>query len=90
MAVEQWVKDITEKTFGKSRMAIGATLKHPDGRTVKITSGQYWGSHGLSNFWYWREVKAHGKLGRRARLRLVLENPTIGLFRRNHDQRGSH
>jgi hypothetical protein len=23
---------------------------------VKIKKGQYWGSHGLSNFWYWERI----------------------------------
>jgi hypothetical protein len=63
MAVEQWVKDLTDDVFGKSMMRVGATVKHPDGRTVKITGGQYWGEYGVSNFWYWREVRENGKLG---------------------------
>ena len=62
--VEQWVKDMTEEVFGKrDSMKPGAVLVHPDGRTVKITSGQYWGRYGYSNFWYWREVRADGTLG---------------------------
>ena len=59
--IEQWVKDLTEKHF-PSQMEVGKTLKHPDGRTVKIISGQFWGEHGLSNFWYWREVLLDGSL----------------------------
>lgn len=44
-------------------MKIGKVMRHPDGRMVKIVDGQYWGEHGVSNFWYWREVKRNGKLG---------------------------
>lgn len=62
--VQQFVKDLTEEVFGKSKMKVGKVLKHPDGRKVKITKGQLWGTHGFSNFWYWREVKPNGKLGK--------------------------
>lgn len=64
MPVAEWVKQITEEVFGKSKLAIGRVYKHPSGRRVKITGGQYWGEHGVSNFWYWREVKADGTLGK--------------------------
>lgn len=30
--------------------------KNKELRPIKIVSGQYWGMHGLSNFWYWREI----------------------------------
>lgn len=56
--------DLTRKYF-PCTLAIGKTVKHPDGRTVKIIDGQYMGEHGLSNFWYWREVKKGGKLGKK-------------------------
>ncbi len=65
MAVAQWVKGITEEVCGKSKLTVGKKLKHPDGRTVKITSGQHWGEHGLSNFWYWREVLPNGTLSKK-------------------------
>lgn len=60
--IEQWVKDLTEKTMGPSSMRVGLTLRHPDGRMVKITSGALWGSRGYSNFWHWREVLSDGSL----------------------------
>lgn len=63
--VEPWVKELVEETLGGSKMAVGQTIKHPDGRTVHITSGQYWGEHGVSNSWTWQEVKADGSLGPR-------------------------
>lgn len=61
--VESWVKDIVENAFGPSQMEVGKVVKHPDGRNVLITDGQLWGSHGFSNFWYWKEVKPDGTYG---------------------------
>ncbi|MDK1490504.1 hypothetical protein QN219_10580 [Sinorhizobium sp. 7-81] len=61
--VEQWVKDMTEEVLGKSSMEVGKTVRHPDGRNVLIVSGQYWGTHGLSNFWHWKEVREDGTYG---------------------------
>jgi hypothetical protein len=49
--VEEWVKDITESVMGKSELEVGKVVRHPDGRTVKIVAGQYWGERGVSNFW---------------------------------------
>jgi len=57
-------KEITESVMGGPPFEIGDIVNHPDGRKVKITEGKYWGAHGLSNFWYWREVKKNGKLGK--------------------------
>lgn len=47
-------------------MRVGKTLKHPDGRKVKITGGFFLDpTYGrVSNFWHWREVKTNGKLGK--------------------------
>ena len=56
-----WVKEIVEEEMPCS-LEIGKVVKHPDGRAVKIMAGQYWGTHGLSNFWYWREVLPDGTL----------------------------
>lgn len=61
--VQQWVKDLTKDVLGGAPFAVGDVVPHPDGRTVKITDGQYWGSQGLSNFWRWKEVRADGTLG---------------------------
>ena len=63
MPVADWVKQMTEEGFGKSTLKVGKTVKHSDGRTVKIVDGQYWGEYGISNFWRWREVKDDGTLG---------------------------
>ncbi len=63
MSVAPWVKQMTEGVLGASPLEIGLIVKHPDGRKVKITKGQYWGEYGISNFWYWREVLEGGRLG---------------------------
>lgn len=63
MAVAAWVKEMVEGVLGKSQLRVGKSVKHQDGRTVKIVAGQYWGTDGVSNFWSWREVKSDGTLG---------------------------
>lgn len=60
--VENWVKEIVEDEW-KPTLEIGKVVKHPDGRAVKIIDGQFWGTDGVSNFWYWKEVKKDGTLG---------------------------
>lgn len=57
-------QQITEQVCGEIKMKVGAKIKHPDGRLVKITSGQAWSNGRLSNFWHWREVLPDGKLGK--------------------------
>lgn len=44
---------------------VGDVVVHPDGYNVKIVGGQFWGEHGLSNFWYWKRVLANGVLSKR-------------------------
>lgn len=63
MAVADWVKNLTEEVFGGAPYEVGDKVRHPSGRLVQITGGSYWGEHGLSNFWYWREVMPDGSLG---------------------------
>ena len=62
--VAPWVQELTESVFGGAPFAIGDTVTHPDGRKVRITGGSYWGTYGLSNFWYWKPVLKNGKLGK--------------------------
>lgn len=64
MSIAPWAKSLTEEVLGGAPFKIGDVVKHPDGRKVKITGGQYWGQYGLSNFWDWREVLPKGKLGK--------------------------
>lgn len=56
------VQKLVEDTFGPNELHRGLECLHKDGRRVKITSGRYWGAHGVSNFWYWREVMPDGTL----------------------------
>jgi hypothetical protein len=63
LALRRIAREITEEITRRAPFAVGDTVKHPSGRFVTITSGQYWGAHGLSNFWYWKEVLADGTLG---------------------------
>ena len=60
--IKSWVKELTEDVMGESKMAIGKTVKHPDGYKIKIVSGHLWTEHGFSNFWYWKKVKKDGTL----------------------------
>jgi hypothetical protein len=64
MGISEWVSELTERTFGKSAMKIGRIIKHPDGRYVEVVDGCLWADGGYSNFWFWREVKPDGTLGR--------------------------
>jgi hypothetical protein len=50
----------------RSSMRVGAHIKHPDGRTVKITSGYFLDPvyRRVSNHWTWRPVLRNGRLGR--------------------------
>jgi len=34
------------------------------GTPVFITGGEYMGTYGISNYWYWRKIKSDGTLGR--------------------------
>lgn len=60
--VALWVKELVESA-GPPYFQVGDTVKHSSGRSVKITGGRFWGTHGVSNFWYWREVMPDGSLG---------------------------
>lgn len=57
-------KSINSGLEAQSTMKVGATIKHPDGRTVKIASGQFLSGGRVSNFWYWNEVMPDGTLGK--------------------------
>jgi hypothetical protein len=53
MAVQQWVKDIVAEVVDEKPLEVGKRYLHPEHGVITITSGQYWGSHGLSNHWHW-------------------------------------
>ena len=42
---------------------IGRVYKHPKQGLIYIERGQYMGTYGISNFWYWRQVESDGTLG---------------------------
>lgn len=56
-------RQIATEVLGPAPFAIGDTVRALDGRMVRITAGQYWGQHGLSNHWTWQEVLPGGALG---------------------------
>ena len=55
--------EIIEDLKKQQRFDIGDTMLHESGRIVKVTAGQYWGKHGLSNHWTFREIMPDGSLG---------------------------
>lgn len=57
MPVEDWVKSLVEEVAGGPPVEVGKFYQHPEDGVIEITSGQYWGAHGISNFWYWRVVE---------------------------------
>lgn len=56
---------INQELAAASSMKIGATIKHPDGRLVQVTSGCFLDPvyHRVSNWWTWRPVSSDGTLG---------------------------
>ncbi len=65
MSITQIASKINESLESKSNMKIGEIITHPDGRTVKIKSGQFLDPvyKRVSNFWTWNEVFPDGSLG---------------------------
>lgn len=55
--VARWVQDLTESVTGGSPVEIGKRYLHPEDGLIEIVSGQYWGTHGLSNHWRWKVVE---------------------------------
>lgn len=55
--IAPWVRELIEQN-SPAPPRIGDVLCHRlTGRWVKITTGQYWGSHGVSNHWRWQDVE---------------------------------
>lgn len=63
--LSQLAAAFNQEAAASSSMEVGKTLKHPDGRTVKIKSGHFLDpTYGrISNFWTWNEVMPDGSLG---------------------------
>jgi len=54
---------LTDEAWPKEgRLRKGMVTKHPDGRTIKVVGGSFWGKYGLSNHFDWREVMPDGTL----------------------------
>ena len=66
--VAPWVRQLTEEAIGGSALRVGGRYLHPEDGEIEVTDGQYWGTHGVSNFWHWTVVatgeKKHGYGGR--------------------------
>lgn len=52
--VPGWIQQMTQDVIGPAPVQVGRQYAHPTDGVIEITSGQYWGTHGLSNFWHWR------------------------------------
>jgi hypothetical protein len=50
-------RSFAEEVIGGPTVAVGKRYMHPEDGLIEITSGQWWGTHGLSNFWYWTVVE---------------------------------
>jgi hypothetical protein len=46
-------REFTKSVLGGPTVAIGKTYLHPQDGPVRITDGEWWGTYGLSNFWFW-------------------------------------
>lgn len=57
--IEPWVQNIIGDYWAPS-LRVGETYVHPEDGVIKIVSGEFWGNHGVSNFWYW-DVVATGE-----------------------------
>lgn len=55
--VQPWVQEMVEEVFGPNTIEIGKRYVHPQDGLIEITSGQYWGTHGISNFWRWKVLE---------------------------------
>ena len=65
MTLSDVAKRMMEDLYGEAPFAVGDVVKHSKGHMVKIIGGQYWGTFGLSNFWYWRKVNDDETLGKK-------------------------
>jgi hypothetical protein len=59
------VVNMVESIGGGEPFEIGDIVDHPKQGKVKITDGQYWGTYGVSNFWYWKKVMPDGTLSKK-------------------------
>jgi len=62
MPVSEFAKAIVEEMVDTDYLKVGHEYWWR-GKLVRIISGSYWGTSGVSNFWHWREVGDCGVLG---------------------------
>jgi len=62
-ALRAFANGMIEELKTHQRFDVGDTMRHEDGRIVRVVGGQYWGTYGLSNHWSFKEVLADGSLG---------------------------
>lgn len=65
MSMADVARRMNQDLASKSSMKIGRVIRHPDGRKVKVVSGEFLDkTYGrVSNWWTWKEVLADGKFG---------------------------
>jgi hypothetical protein len=63
--IQTVLRELAKEAMGPTKLKINSIVRHPTDGIVKIVDGQYWGEHGISNFWYWQEIKPDGSLGER-------------------------
>lgn len=62
-ALRALANEIIEELKKEQRFDVGDRMRHEDNRIVEVVRGQYWGEHGLSNHWTYREILPDGGLG---------------------------
>jgi hypothetical protein len=60
--LEAFSNQLKHELESKCSMHVGKVLRHPDGRLVKVISGQFLRNGLVSNWWEWREVQPDGTL----------------------------
>lgn len=56
-------RGMNNELAGKSKMAVGKVVQHPDGYNVKVIDGAFLIGGRVSNFWSWQRVNDDGSLG---------------------------
>lgn len=59
--MEKWVKDLVESEL-PNKLVIGHYYIINE-KPAKLVGGTYWGTYGISNFWYWKYIDT-GRLSR--------------------------
>ena len=65
MNLKHVADSINQEFADRNPIRIGGRYTDKNGRPVEVVSGQFMGTHGISNHWSWRLVKKDGTLGTR-------------------------